>query len=450
MYSEVSSSQTAAPVRPLTDPASDLPDRAFDFCRSPQSFLLQTAQSGRIVPYRLNSEIFAVSGDPDVIHRILNMPGEDFHRGDFPELLRAISGNNILTTFGPEWSALRTLLAPLFAPRRIDAMWTSVQGVIARHLDQWATYARTGEPFHLLPATKRLAFDLVAKTFVGISGQQADETFEALNVVDRKDSVRLYILAKRAAAMHSAYRTSAANSAMDRVAYEVADARLSASKGDDTTGTDMISTIMAGPLFQELPYERKREFLREFMVSVLVAGYTTTADTMFWALYLLAQHRDVQDRLSTEVATQESANQPSPLLKAVINETLRLYPAAWYIGRVAIRDVEIAGVQIAAGTKIACSPYVVHRMPETWPEPDAFRPERFRPGVQIDPRTFIPFGSGMHSCLGRGLALLELNGLLGLTLQRFRFDLTGPVQSELAATFTLQPREEIFIRITPR
>ena len=445
MYSESASPQTAAQVRPLPDPF-DLPDQAFDFCRSPQSFLLKTAQSGRIVPYRLNSEIFAVSGDPEVIHHILNTPGEDFHRGDFPELLRAISGNNILTTFGPEWSALRTLLAPLFVPRRIDAMWSSVQGVIAHHLDQWATYGRTGEPFHLLLATKRLAFDLVAKTFVGISGRQADETFEALNCVDRKDSVRLYILAKRAAAMHSTYRASAANSAMDRVAYEVADARLNSV----STGDDMISTIMASHLFQEMPYERKREFLREFMVSVLVAGYTTTADTMFWALYLLAQHRDVQDRLSAEVSAQEPANQSSPLLRAVINETLRLYPAAWYIGRVAIRDVEIAGVQIAAGTKIACSPYVVHRMPENWPDPHAFRPERFRPGVQIDPRIFIPFGSGMHSCLGRGLALLELNGLLGLTLRRFRFDLIGPVQSELAATFTLQPREEIFIRITPR
>jgi cytochrome P450 len=441
MHPQGSAPQTAAPSGPPVYPSLDLPDRVFDFCRSPQNFLLETARSGPIVLYRLNSEIFAVTGDPDILHRILNTPGEDFHRGDFAELLEVVSGKNILTAFGPEWSALRTLFAPLFTPRRIDAMWSSVQDVIARHMDRWAVCAGAGEPFSLHQATKRLAFDLVARTFVGIEGSQADDTFEAIDRVNRKDSVRLYILAKRAAAMHGAYRTSAANSEMDRVSYAVADTRLNSLSTTD----DMIGAIMARPFFEEMSYERRREFLREFVASVLVAGYATTADTMFWAIYLLAQHHDWQDRLSTEIP-----NQPSPPLRAVINETLRLYPAAWYIGRVALRDVEIGGVRIAAGTRIACTPYVLHRMAANWPEPDAFRPERFLPGVPIAPRSFIPFGSGMHSCLGRGLALLELNGLLPTALRRFRFDLMAPVQSELAATFTLQPRDEVFVRIAPR
>jgi cytochrome P450 len=89
-------------------------------------------------------------------------------------------------------------------------------------------------------------------------------------------------------------------------------------------------------------------------------------------------------------------------------------------------------------------------MPNLWPEPDAFRPERFLPGVPVAPRTYIPFGSGMHACLGRGLALLELNGLLSAATRRFRFELTNNDSPTFAATFSLQARERILVRMKSR
>jgi enediyne biosynthesis protein E7 len=441
LYQEIHAPETPAPAGLLDNYDSDLPDRVFDFCRSPLEFLLRTAQTGRFVPFRLNSEVYAVTGDPDILHRVLAAPGEDFCRGDFSEPLEVVFGKNVLTTYGAEWASLRAMMAPLFTPRSIEARWNSVQDLIACHLDQWSVSARTGEPLNLLFATKRLAFDVVAKMIAGISGSLADETFEALNRVDRVDAVRLYMLGKRATGLRGGFRTSALSSELDRVIYALADKRL---ESIADTG-DMLSTVMAGPFFQEMPLERRREFLRAFLSSILSAGYVTTADTMFWSIYLLAQHQDVQDRLGNEAPAE-----PSPLLKAVINETLRLYPAAWYIGRVARKDVVIGDVGIAAGTKVISSPYVLHRMPQVWPEPNAFRPERFMTGAPVSSRAFIPFGSGLHSCLGRGLALLELNGLLPATLRRFRFQLIDRVQPAFAATFSLQPREPIAVQVTSR
>jgi len=440
MYTEGCAPEAAASGTALTNPF-DLPDRVFEFCRAPHDFLLRAAQSGRIVPFRLNSEIYAATGDPDILHSIFNARPEDFDRGDFPELIDQAFGRNILTMEGAEWASLRNVMTPLFTPSRLEAMRASVQGVIAAHLEKWSSLAQAREPFELLAAAKRLAFDVVAKTFVHIEDDIADDAFAAFNRMDRMEGVRIYMLGRRANGIGSGFRPSGANAQMDRVLYALAERRLN-SQNDSG---DLVSSVVSDRLFQEIPLENRREFLRQLIASIVVAGYVTTADSMFWLIHLLARHPEIQARLANE-----TGGDPSPLLRAVINETLRLYPAVWYVGRVARRDVAFGDVEIAAGTKIVCSPWVLHHMPNIWPEPEAFRPERFLPGIPVAPRTYIPFGSGMHACLGRGLALLELNSLLPAAVRRFRFELAGNDSATLAATFSLQARERILVRMTSR
>ncbi|HEY4085640.1 MAG TPA: cytochrome P450 [Bryobacteraceae bacterium] len=441
MYTEGRAPETAAPAAALANPQFDLPDRVFEFCRAPHDFVLRAAQTGRIVPFRLSSEIYAATGDPDILHGIFNARPEDFDRGDFPELIDQAFGRNILTMEGAEWASLRNVMTPLFTPNRLAAMRASVQSVIAAHLEKWSSFAQTGEPFELLAATKRLAFDIVRKTFVRIEDDIADDAFEAFNRMDRMEGVRIYMLARRAKGIGSSFRPSAANAGMDRVLYALAERRLESSHD---TG-DLVSSVISDRLFQEIPAGGRREFLRQLIASIVVAGYVTTADSMFWSIHLLARHPEIQTRLG-----DETGDDPSPLLRAVINETLRLYPSVWYLGRVARRDVMLGDVEIAAGTKIVCSPWVLHRMPNLWPEPEAFRPERFLPGASVAPRTYIPFGSGMHACLGRGLALLELNGLLTAATRRFRFEWTNNESPTFAATFSLQARERILVRMSSR
>jgi cytochrome P450 len=441
MYTEGRAPQTSTSAAALTDPPLDLPDRVFEFCRAPHNFLLHTAQTGRIVPFRLNSEIYAATGDPEILHTVFNARPEDFHRGDFPELIEQAFGRTILTMEGAEWASLRNVMTPLFTPGRLEAMRASVQTVIAAHLESWRSLARTGEPIELLAATKRLAFDVVAKTFVRMEDDIADEAFEAFNRMDRMEGVRIYMLARRASGIGNGFRPSAANAQMDRVLYALAERRLES----HAATADLVSSIVSDRLFQEIPVEGRREFLRQLIASIVAAGYVTTADSMFWSIHLLARHPEIQARLG-----EETGPDPSPLLRPVINETLRLYPAVWYVGRVARRDVALGDIEIAAGTKIVCSPWVLHRMPNIWPDPDAFRPERFLPGVPVAPRTYIPFGVGMHACLGRGLALLELHALLSAATRRFRFELITHDSPIFAATFSLQARERILVRMTPR
>src|SRR6185312_17061831 len=168
MYTEGRAPETAAPAAALNNPPFDLPDRVFEFCRAPHDFLLHAAQAGRIVPFRLSSDTCAATGDPDILHSIFNARSEDFDRGDFPELLDQAFGRTILTMEGAEWASLRNVMTPQFTPSRLAIMRASVQSVIASHLEKWSSFARTGEPLELLAAMKRLAFDVVAKTFVRI------------------------------------------------------------------------------------------------------------------------------------------------------------------------------------------------------------------------------------------------------------------------------------------
>jgi cytochrome P450 len=441
MYTQGRAPETAAPVAELTSPQFDLPDRVFEFCRAPHDFLLGAARAGGIVPFRLSSEIYAVTGDPDILHNVFNARPEDFDRGDFPELIDQAFGRNILTMEGAEWASLRNVMTPLFTPGRLEAMRASVQSVIAAHLEKWCSFAQTGEPVELLAATKRLAFDVMRRTFVRIEDDIADDAFDAFNRMDRMEAVRIYMLARRAKGIENSFRPSAANAQMDRVLYALAERRLKSQADNE----DLVSSVVSDRLFREIPVEGRREFLRQLIASIVVAAYVTTADSMFWSIHLLARHPEIQARLGGE-----AGEDPSPLLRAVISETLRLYPAVWFLGRVARRDVMVGRVQIAAGTKIVCSPWVLHRMPNVWAEPDAFRPERFLPGVPVAPRSYIPFGTGMHACLGRGLALLELHGLLSAATRRFRFELTNNGSATFAATFSLQARERILIQMTSR
>jgi len=184
----------------------------------------------------------------------------------------------------------------------------------------------------------------------------------------------------------------------------------------------------------------------------LTAGFVSTGESMFWTLYLLARHPEVQARVQAEVRTggeagNDSAGRSLPYLTAVLNESLRLYPPAWFIGRVTRRDVRFGTAEISAGTRLICSPFVLHRMPALWPDPEAFRPERFLPGAAIVPRSFIPFSAGRRGCIGRSIAMMELSALVGAVLSRFDVRIASMQPAELAAAFTMHPRERVLFRL---
>lgn len=184
-------------------------------------------------------------------------------------------------------------------------------------------------------------------------------------------------------------------------------------------------------------------------LTVLLAGHETTALALTWAFYLLAGHPEIQEALADEVLAQvgerpvRTADLAAlPLCRQVLDETLRLYPPAWFGDRVPQTDSQVGGYEVPAGTAILFSVYVTQRDPRFFSDPDAFKPERFAPGQDshFTADAYLPFGAGVHQCIGNVFALNEAQLVLASTAQRFRIHATStkPIQPNPLVTLGLK------------
>jgi cytochrome P450 len=188
---------------------------------------------------------------------------------------------------------------------------------------------------------------------------------------------------------------------------------------------------------------------RDEVVTIFFAGHETTAATLSWAFYRLSQHPEVEEQMRAEIAGVLNGRLPTfadlPKLvysQRVIHEVLRLYPAAYLFAREAIVDDVLDGYPIPANTMIFISPFVGHRDPRSWPDPERFDPDRFAPEqVASRPRHFYyPFGEGPHVCIGNNFALMEMQLILSMVLQRFRLRLASDHPIAFKPEATLRPK----------
>jgi cytochrome P450 len=179
-------------------------------------------------------------------------------------------------------------------------------------------------------------------------------------------------------------------------------------------------------------------------LSLLFAGHETTANALSWAWLLLSQNPDIRQKLQAELDSVLAGRPPSfadlPKLKyteAVVKETLRFYPPAWYAERAPLSDTELGGYPIPAHSPIVISVYVTHRDSRFFDQPERFLPERF---LGVDDRQFpayLPFGAGSHLCIGNRFALMEAQLLVASIAQRFELELVPGTQVQTRALITL-------------
>ena len=199
--------------------------------------------------------------------------------------------------------------------------------------------------------------------------------------------------------------------------------------------------------------------LRDEIVTLFAAGHETTATALAWTWYLLAEHPDAEARLHAEVDGALGGRLPAyadlealPWTRMVAEETMRLYPPAYSISRVAAADDEIDGHAIAKGSLVNVSPWVTHRNPALWEEPDRFDPERFLPErVKARHRyAYFPFGGGPRICIGMGFALMEARLILATLARRYRLRLVPGQDIEPLGRITLRPANGLRMMIERR
>ncbi|HEV2852060.1 MAG TPA: cytochrome P450 [Thermoanaerobaculia bacterium] len=364
---------------------------------------------------------------PEHMHQVLVENNDNYWKGDVFERTRFLFGNGLVVNEGESWRRQRRLMQPAFAHRRVASLVPIMTDVVEQRLAGWEAASETGEPLEIGREMMSLTLGIIVKTMFSLSIDDRE-----LRVMSRCFNTALEQITLRMATYflpewvplpgQRARRQAVAT--LDEMVYRIIRERRESGREFD----DLLSMLLSARDTETGEGMTDREIRDEVMVT-LFGGYEATADALTWTWFLLGEHPHVDDRVREEVASVLGGRAPSfedlaglTYTAQVAQEAMRLYPPFWFYNRTAIGDDEIGGYRIPAGAQILLCPYATHRHPEFWEVPEAFRPERFEPAqVASRPRhAYVPFGTGPRMCIGRHLAMLEMQLILALVAQRYR------------------------------
>jgi cytochrome P450 len=253
-------------------------------------------------------------------------------------------------------------------------------------------------------------------------------------------------------------RFKRAKKTLDDVVYGLISERRAAAAKSRDFGGDLLGMLMAATEEGSSAGMDDRQ-LRDEIITMILAGHETTANLLSWTFHLLSKHPEVERRVREEA--RRVLGDRDPVLedvrsleytKMVIEEALRLYPPAWVFERQAIAPDTLGGYPIEPGAIVALCPYVLHRHPDHWENPEGFDPERFRPErAEKRPRyAYLPFGGGPRTCVGNHFAMMEAQILLAMIVREQRLELEPSHRVVLDPVITLRPKHGIKVRRRPQ
>jgi cytochrome P450 len=395
---------------------------------------------------------------PEDIEHVLQTNQQNYRKGRMYAEARASIGNGLLVSEGDFWRRQRRLAQPAFHRYRIAALAAVMTDSTEAMLGRWDKDKRGGRPFDVVPEMKRLALRIVGlAVFSTDLGADMDIIANSLEVARAHFMHRMWqpvrlpvgIPTRRNRALRRAIREA------ESVIYRII--REHRERPESDAG-DLLSMLMSAR-DEETGEGMNDRQLRDESATIITAGHETTAIALSWTWYLLSRHEEVERKLHEELSAVLGGRTPTfedlPKLRytlMVVEESMRLYPPAWVVGRTAVAADEVGGRRIEAGAEVILSPYITHRHPDFWDEPGSFIPERFAPEKSAGRHRFayFPFGGGSRVCIGNNFALAEAQLILATVAQRYRLRLAPGQAVEPEASFTLQPRGGIMMGLEER
>jgi cytochrome P450 len=347
-------------------------------------------------------------------------------------------GNGLIVSDGDVWRRSRTMIQPAFSRQNVHRLMTVMVESTDRRAASWARAAANGETINITSETSDFALELILISIFGDDYEnriltEGENPFAFLS----RDSTRdLSVVMKVRHLREFLLRI-------------IADRR--AGKGSqhfDFLSMYLDATDKQGNHFADA------ELLDELM-TLIVAGFETSANTLNWVWYLIAKHPDVEAKLIDEaqrMVPNVSAITAENLAEMeytqqTLEEALRLYPPVWLFTRRSHAQDELDMYDVPPGTDIYLSPYILHRTDHYWPEPVRFDPDRFAPSDKPKKdRPYFPFSLGPRRCLGEYFSFLEMKVHLGLLLPRFRMQPVDDAEPELELAINLRSSEDIQMR----
>jgi cytochrome P450 len=425
------------------------------FGKDQLGFVTRTARDhGDIVALNFAGWPALLLGDMDGIEKVLVKDHRHFIKHKFIwRHVTALFGNGLLTSEGDLWHRQRRLAAPAFAGQQLQAYDQDIVALTRRMLDRWTD----GQITDIHPEMMKLTLRIAAKAFFDSEVEQDIADIDhALNdlVVEMESRFKRPFLIPDAVPLPGHLRYRKAIRTVERVVSRM----ISERRENGIEGRrDFLSRLMAARDDSGAPMSDR--LLRDEAVTLLLAGHETTALALSWTWFLLGQHPEADARMATEIAEVASGRpltyEDLPRLKyteSVVMESMRLYPPAWIIGRESTGYFELGGFTFAPGTMVLISPWVLHRDPRYFEEPDTFRPERWMGNLahQLPRFAYMPFGGGPRICIGQRFATMEAVMALATMAQCFTAQWLSDHRVKPFPSITLRPGGGIWLRIENR
>jgi len=389
---------------------------------------------------------------PEHVRYVLQENNRNYRKGDIVGKMKVVLGEGLFTSDGEFWRRQRRLAQPAFHRQRIQGFAELMTDAADKSLDTWRGRALAGEPIDVMAEMSALTLAVVGRALFGV------DLSDRATAVGRNMLVALEELTRRALnpfalplalPLPSHRRLQRATRELDRVVFEIIEQR----RASDGNQADLLAMLMEAR-DADTGEGMTTQQLRDEVMTFVLAGHETTAVTLAWTFHLLSRNRDVEARVRAEVAEILAGRTPALedlprllLLRRVIEESLRLYPPVGAIERMALAADEIDGYAIPPGASLFLSPYVTHRDPQTWPDPERFDPDRFLPEHAASRHRFayFPFGAGPRLCIGNEFALMEAQLILAMVLQRFRLEPVPGRAVEEEVRVTLRPKYGVWM-----
>lgn len=408
---------------------------------------------GEVVSFRFLRAPVCLINDASGIEHILVTDHLNFTKSMDYRALARVLGQGLLTSEGELWRRQRRLVQPAFFRERILSYGGLMTSYTARLVQTW----RDGEVRDVHRDMTRVTLQIAARSLFNADVDGDAGTIGTALTVLMNEMPKLTVFAFLPDWLPvpglGGFRRAMAE--LDKIVYSIIrDRRATGEHPGDLL--DMLLDARdddgAGMSDQQL---------RDEVMTLLLAGHETTANTLAWTLYLLAQNPEVQTRLAAEVQgvlggrfAEASRLDQLPYTQMVLMESQRLYPPAWAIGRKALRDFEVAGFRLRAGTNVIIAQWVLHRDERAFPDAERFDPERWRgelAGRRMLPKfAYLPFGAGPRVCVGASLALTESALVLATLMQHFRFSLASSEPVKAFPSVTLRPKHGLRLRVERR
>jgi len=422
---------------------------ASDLRKNPLKYIIELDKTYQgIVHLKFLRRDIVLLNDPVLVRDVLQTNQKHYVKNLMYDKLKLLLGEGLLTSEGQLWKRQRKMIQPSFHKQHINNLFDEMLSCTNEMINEWKVEVEDGGKIDFALEMMKITLQIIAKTMLSADFKtEAQSVGVSLTYILKALEKRVLRGVNFPMWLPTADNTEFKNKlkVLDALIYKlISDRRQTGhQKGD------LLDMLM------ESRYEDNGEampdnLLRDELMTIFLAGHETTATGLTWTFYLLDKHPEVYQKLKNEIKevvgdgelTFQHLHQLK-YTKACINESMRLYPPVWVIGRKATADNMVGGYLIKKDTTILMSPYIVHRHPDYWKNPEVFDPERWETEEvkQMDKFAYFPFAAGPRMCIGNSFALLEAEIILTRVIQQFDFSYIGKSAPEMEPTVTLRVKD---------